>query len=712
MFSAMQQSKIEVRPMPLKDLLVNMSNGHLQMPRFQREFVWPISKTRALLDSMYKEFPIGSLFFWQAPPDQASIFRELKELGIPKPMPNQAVSFILDGQQRLTSLYATGNGLTLKSSDYSRVCIDLQRAAEYDEFHDEGFDKDIFVARAPDNRRYVSFRDLLQGDFSVYNTVIDSLKPTFQRANSRFSGYPFSVVWVRDQPLGEVVEIFQRINQGGKRLSGYDLVCANLWTEDFNFRKRVENLIQQVATDNFGSIDTRVVPQAISLILFGKMSHTNQLKITTKQVEDIWPEVVEAFTKAIDFAKTNLGVKRASFFPYLGHIPVLTYCFYQLHGKSLTAEQRQILWDWFWSVALSERYSAASQTRVAEDVAKLTKAFVGEEVVFDYESRVTKDSVSKLSMLSQTSSVRNAILCMMSLRQPKNIKDGAIINLNSNFFEQLTKPERHHIFSINYVRKHRNITNRSVHLIANFAFIPAELNWEISKEDPSSYMTLFKDKNPSFESDAISNLIRTDNESAIWRDDFYTFIDQRSDLIARSLNNLLKQDIKESSAHEGREYEVVKSIELQLRDLIDDQLKAIAGENYWKRMIPGRVKENAQKYIDKRLKEHPYENVAMYSQGRLRLDFCFVYDYEQIILANWNDFESVFSDKKLFQKHMEAFRKLRNPTAHNSLNLLNDVEKKLIEAAVMWIQQCIDAYYDRQDAVDDENVDDVEDIDE
>ena len=120
MLGGIQQTKIHVQSMPLGDLLTLVSQGQLQIPRFQREFVWPVSKTRSLLDSMYKEFPIGTLFFWQAPADQALIFRELGDLGIPKPDPHQRISYILDGQQRLTSLYAAGNALAIGSKEWRR----------------------------------------------------------------------------------------------------------------------------------------------------------------------------------------------------------------------------------------------------------------------------------------------------------------------------------------------------------------------------------------------------------------------------------------------------------------------------------------------------------------------------------------------------------------------------------------------------------------
>ena len=297
--------------MPLGDLLSLVAQGQLQIPRFQREFVWPVSKTRALLDSMYKEFPIGTLFFWQAPVDQVQIFRELDDIGIPAPAPHQKISHILDGQQRLTSLYAAGSGLDIGTKDYRNICLDLESAKAYQSATDE-FDEEIFVSRrSPDNRLYVRFQDVLTGNLTVYDQLSPEAKDVFQTARQRFTTYPFSVVWVRDQPLNEVVEIFQRINQGGKRLSSYDLVCADLWSESFNFRQKVATFNKQLADKGFGTIDTIIIPQAITLIITGKSSQAEQLRLKSTEVEAIWPEVSNALLRAMDFLRNNVGVKRA-----------------------------------------------------------------------------------------------------------------------------------------------------------------------------------------------------------------------------------------------------------------------------------------------------------------------------------------------------------------------------------------------------------------
>ena len=484
----MQVPKITVQQLDLATLLNHMKQGNLQIPRFQREFVWPTTKTRALLDSMYKEFPIGTFFFWQAPNGYSHYFRKLADLNIPEPAPGFPISYILDGQQRLTSLYVTINGLTVRSQDYGRICIDLQRAEEFMQNQEEGFDEDIFVTRNPNNVRYVSVADLLGPDFhEAYKTVADEWKDLLNSVRNRFTTYPFSVVWVRDQPLGEVVEIFQRINQGGKRLSRYDLVCANLWTPDFDFRKQVATFNQQLAASGFGKIDETIVTQAFALILRGKCTTATELDLKTDEVHNAWYDVITAVTQAVDFVQANLGVKRADFLPYRGILSVLAVYFYNQKSRAMTATHREVLWEWFWRVALSERYGSTSPSRMAEDAQKLNDLIAGKSPAFAYPTKATPEAVARVRMTSTTSALRNAILCMLALRQPLNLKDNSPVNISDAFFATFTKAERHHIFPNAFLQR-EGYSSRVVHLVANFCFISAALNKEISSKAPSVYM--------------------------------------------------------------------------------------------------------------------------------------------------------------------------------------------------------------------------------
>jgi len=157
----MSLPKIQVQRLELPSLLNEMATGKLQVPRFQRNFVWELTKTRALFDSMYKEFPIGTFFLWMAPANTPPLTRALPELGIPAPQVGFPVTYILDGQQRLTSLFCAISGIKVRSTDYGRICIDLEVATKYDQNQDEDFNEDIFVYRTPDNRRYISVHELV-----------------------------------------------------------------------------------------------------------------------------------------------------------------------------------------------------------------------------------------------------------------------------------------------------------------------------------------------------------------------------------------------------------------------------------------------------------------------------------------------------------------------------------------------------------------------
>lgn len=695
MFGTIQQSKIEVRTMPLGDFLSLVAQGQLQIPRFQREFVWPITKTRALLDSMFKEFPIGTFFFWQAPPDQAIIFREMEDLRIPPPKPHQQISYILDGQQRLTSLYAAGNALTIGSRDYGGICIDLETAQAF-EADGDGFDDEIFVnRRAPDNKRYVRFNDVLTGNLTVYDQLSPEGKAIFQTARQRFTTYPFSVVWVRDQPLGEVVEIFQRINQGGKRLSSYDLVCANLWSESFNFRQKVATLNKQFADKGFGEIDENIVPQAIALIMTGKSSQSEQLRLKSEEVETVWPNVSKALLRAVDFLRNNLGVRRSEFLPYGGILSLLTMFFYELSGKSMTAEYRTVLWRWFWWTSASEGYSYASREKINKDAEFLKGVLAGESAERSWQVSIGTDALLRVSMKSTTSALRNTFLCLLALEGPRNFKDGTAVNLSLDFFSTLARAERHHVFPVNFLKQQQIAANR-VHLLPNFVFISADLNREISDRAPSDYMAENQAENPGFEADVRTHLLPIGDKSAIWSDNYDEFLVQRASALVKRLNQLLDigpnaaisplDSITDDAAHQ-----VIESVELQLRDLIDDRLSAVGGTMYWEQTVSEGLQQKVNAKIGQHVTAHPWVNPAVYASGRKKLDFCEIGDYIAIIKANWSQFSMLFGNQDIALRHFEDFRRYRNLVSHNNKQELTNVMRKNAEAAIIWLQGVFDA---------------------
>jgi hypothetical protein len=157
--TVMKVEKIKVDQASLARLMADMREGRLRVPRFQRNFVWERKRIQELLDSMYKEYPIGTIFLWEGPPKYNNLLRTVDYLQQPVIENGKSYSLIVDGQQRLTSLYVTVNGLSIDGEDYRKIVVDL---APRDP-------ENIFQYREPDNRRWVSVKDLLAGDFVIYN---------------------------------------------------------------------------------------------------------------------------------------------------------------------------------------------------------------------------------------------------------------------------------------------------------------------------------------------------------------------------------------------------------------------------------------------------------------------------------------------------------------------------------------------------------------
>jgi hypothetical protein len=116
------------------NLLSDIEKGEIKIPQFQRDFVWSIQKSAALVDGVIKGYPIGTFIFW-ATKDRLRSVRDLGGIKLPEPPEGEVISFVLDGQQRLTSLFATLKGLQVSrgnggGDDFSEVYLDLKASPD------------------------------------------------------------------------------------------------------------------------------------------------------------------------------------------------------------------------------------------------------------------------------------------------------------------------------------------------------------------------------------------------------------------------------------------------------------------------------------------------------------------------------------------------------------------------------------------------------
>jgi len=678
----MRTERIKVEPLSFGTIMTAMAQGTYRVPRFQRTFVWERSRIQSLLDSMYREYPIGTVFLWKAPAQYNHMLRSVEYLSQPPIDEQQSYTFILDGQQRLTSLYVTINGLGIGGEDYSKIVADMAN----DEVNK------YFQYRTPDNRRWIAIRDLLKENvFDIYDTLPQEFRQRFQEIRQRLISYPFSVVSVNDMNLDDAIEIFERINQQSKRLTRYDLIAASVLTDRFDLRERSQKDIIEPLKNSFGVIPETNVPQALALNIKGGTEHSTQMGLESGEVQQAWTRTVECLKLAVDFFQANLGVKRADFMPYSAMLPVLAYYFYygNTNGVKSTFHRDQ-LEKWFWRTAFAERYSGASQTRMSEDAERIRRLLDRDES-FDFDTMpvpLDEKSLIQASMLSKTSAIRNGVLCMLNLKHPLHFINKTEIMIQGEHFSKFTLAERHHIFPIAFLQR-QNIPSRLVHSIPNFCFIPAELNQKISDSAPSEYFSEFEElhgESGDFARIMDTHLIPIDEHVGIWTNDFQSFLQQRASEMIAEIRHLCGLTIR--VAIENRN-PVIDAIEVAIRTKIHDVLSAAYGFDYWRKAIPGDVQKRINERIDTLVNNVPGTERSHFNDLRIRLDQCDVSDYVKIIISasNWSHFSPYFRSKLDCERMLNDLRIFRNAVKHNQqIDTLLDLRG---QASVMWLSRAL-----------------------
>ena len=664
----MQLQKIKVDELKLSDIVHEIEHGHLRIPRFQRDFVWERSKVIKLLDSMYKEYPIGSFFIWEADKKYNLFYRNIAELNLPQPDSYTSIRYILDGQQRATSLYAAIKGLQINGTDYSQICFD--------------FDKEEFITRYREGDYYASLRDIL-GDnkFQIYNKLSDQRKKAFDKCYNIFSGYPLSVVIVREKELDEASEIFERINQGGKRLSIFDLVVASTWGEDFDLKILYQELRDFLEKQGFGKIPPEVVTHTASLVIKGYCRNSYQLQLTKEELKANWEEIANAIKLSVDFLSNNMGAKIFEFVPYPSMISLLAYLYFKVPSRSLTKQMTEKVHEWFWKAALSERYATSRETRMEEDRRLLFDKLLDEsDVRVNYPIALDEEKIVK-NKISTKSALRNAFFCMLAIRQPRHFKTNNIITLDYKLCSEFNSPEKHHIFPRHFLQKNKI---EGEYLLSNFCFIPAELNKEILNKAPSDYFANYKRENPDFEEALKAQLVSY--SEAIKDNDYKKFVHERSKAIFEEFERLLGSKILQVAGHNANK--ALDEIESLLRTLIDTTLLEKVGNDYWSSAIPSDIKTKVQDKIAEYLRKNPSKTWLDLTTSD-HLSFCDIMEYSNIILKNWQFFGEIFRSKFETEKRFVAFKDFRNAVKHN--RDIDQVLQRDGEAALEWFSQVLRA---------------------
>ena len=507
-----------------------LEQGNMRIPRFQRSYVWERAKIVKLLNSIYHEFPIGSFFLWEADANMEGFCRDITEFGFPKKPEANKFTFILDGQQRITSLYVALNGKTLGTTDYSTICFNLEkRVFKIPTLKTE--QHNIPAWKLFDQQAY---DDLLM-EYASENKDLAKVLSSCKRV---FDNYPISIIKSMDMSLDEVVTIFERINQGGKRLSLFDLVHASVWSKDFDLRDKITEFNNEAAISLWGRIDNEIFTQSLALNIDHDCVKTHQLALKNEDCVNAWTRTTECIRLAVDFLKNQLGVQGIEIIPYQNIIPILQYYFFITGESTVLPEHKQGLTDWFWTLTFSNRYSSSTLTKMNND-ARWIEEFVKDPTISRiYTVKLLLDDLKKIRMVHR-SVIKNGVLCLMALQHPQDFDNGNLVTLDKTNASRQNSKENHHFFPNSLATK-MGIKNENINSLLNFAFISKHLNLEISNKYPSNYLQGYAASNPNLAEHLKSHFINEEAYQSALQDNFAGFINARGQEILNLINKVCR----------------------------------------------------------------------------------------------------------------------------------------------------------------------------
>lgn len=522
----------------LSALIHYVDLGEIGLPDIQRPFVWNAAKVRDLFDSMYKGFPVGYLLFWAN-----SLGNGTRQIGTES---KQKISrlLIVDGQQRLTSLYAVLKGKPVKGEDYTSYYINIAfrprdmhfEVADAAIRRDPEYISDIsqlWAGELSRNRFVKDFLARLRKHHEVTDDEEDHLSESIDRLYD-LQNYPFTALELSSTVNEEqVAEVFVRINSKGVSLNQADFILTLMsvfWDEGRHELERFchnakhppesgpspYNYFTQPSPDQLLRVSValgfrRARLQFVYSLLRGKDLETGLFsdERRTEQFEILkqaqtytlnlqnWHEFLKVLTRAGYRSGGMISSQTALFY---------AYSFYLIGKRDYRVEPfelRDLIARWFFMTSLTGRYSGSPETVMETDLAKLrnikgAKGFISlldgiinDSLTEDYWNITLPNELATSSARSPTLFAYHAALNLLDARalfskvKVWELLDPAIRATKSGV-------ERHHLFPKAHLKKLGITVIQEVNQIANYAHVEWFDNIEISDTPPAEYLPKYK----------------------------------------------------------------------------------------------------------------------------------------------------------------------------------------------------------------------------
>ena len=525
----------------VSQLIEQIDMGTLGLPELQRGYIWKDSQVRNLFDSMMKGYPIGYLMLWECP-----TLDKKKTIGAEEHEYSEPKSVIIDGQQRLTSLYAVIKGKAVTDSKFETRNIIISYHPLENKFEvgysltkrDKEWIYNISDVFATDSFSFInSFLSSLEESRKAKGLELTNEEKTVISSNiialSNLRNYPLPVFEVKANTEEEdVSEIFVRVNSGGVPLKQNDFILTLVslyWDEG---RKLIEQFSKESTYPTKDKVTSynqivEVSPQDIVRVVIAFAFYRARLKYGYKLLRGadfdrkgvVDPELrderfailKERLPEVLDVHVWHEFLKCIQNAGYLSHDLILSdiavfyaYSFYLIAKYKFNAsynDNMHLTSLWFFYASLVAVYSSSGETTMEGHLNSITELNTLEEyknfILGKIEEKLTDDYFNitlvgseGLAVSGKGNNAWNAYVASL------NILDAHILFSKSNFLlAKMYEPgtdgnrkslEKHHLFPKAYL-KSLGLPDNRINQMANYAYIDWKDNMEILDEAPSSY---------------------------------------------------------------------------------------------------------------------------------------------------------------------------------------------------------------------------------
>jgi hypothetical protein len=588
----------------LKQLIIDIDDDKIYLPEFQRDFVWEISKSYALFDSLIKDIFIGSIIYGvpsfdiaiRAIDNRKKITRGRKRPSLEvKNITKKEIEdinkvggnfrLILDGQQRATSIYRALKGIddvwfiaknedeipnttfenaTLEDlleeisgeEDSERLSIKLSDVwdIEQNDYEEDEIKENFFFQ----TEYYKVYSDVegfdLKAEFKKYRNLRKKIADLF-KSEKLLSFY------LLDMSIEKFVVFFERSNTAGVQLNFIDILAAKLYTGNFNLKEKIKSFEQQ---NSEYKLDPELIVRSIALIKSSHKTISKDYILKDLKAEDfieLWDKLCRCYKITFEYLFENNFIISQEWMPYDNMIIPLMNFVLEIGGDfhQMSLPQKKFIDYWYWSSIFSLRYSASANQKIIEDANILIQIAKGKKI----DSGSYFNKLSKIQILSpddiysfdkKGNAIYKGILNLINFEKKGliNWNNGSKLSINSVL-------EDHHIFPKNYIEKtfpNDNVKD-FVNCVANRTLVPKIQNIKISDKAPSLYLADIKDKNPNIEESLQNHLIMSELLDGEYDTRFGDFLEYRANAIFELISkNII--DVKDTIKEEFYEEKIIE----------------------------------------------------------------------------------------------------------------------------------------------------------